>query len=78
MKYKGEYPPGWTKEFRGQIRAEAGNKCERCGHEHDPQNGYALTVHHLDNDKANMRKVPVMLQARRRLLIFYCLTRRKA
>lgn len=55
-KFKGEYPPEWTKEFRSQIRAEAGDKCERCGHPHDPNNGYALTVHHLDNDKSNLSR----------------------
>ena len=52
-KFTGKYPPEWTKELRQQIREEADNKCERCGHPHDPQNGYALTVHHLDNNKSN-------------------------
>ena len=54
MKFTGEYPPEWTKEFRSKIRADAGNKCERCGHPSDPKNGYALTVHHLDNNKSNI------------------------
>ncbi|KKN46276.1 hypothetical protein LCGC14_0674830 [marine sediment metagenome] len=52
-KFKGEYPPEWTKEFRNKLRNEFDNKCERCGHLHDPANGYAMTVHHLDNDKSN-------------------------
>jgi hypothetical protein len=52
-KFIGQYPPSWTKEFRNVFRAARGNKCERCGHPHDPQAGYALTIHHLDNDKSN-------------------------
>jgi 5-methylcytosine-specific restriction endonuclease McrA len=55
-KFIGEYPPQWTKEFRDAIRAKAGNKCERCGHPHDPENGYCLTVHHLDNNKSNIEE----------------------
>lgn len=54
-KFKGTYPPSWTKEFCHAFRAARGNKCERCGHPHDPQAGYALTIHHLDNDKSNCR-----------------------
>jgi hypothetical protein len=27
----------------------------RCGHHHDPENGYMLTVHHLDLNKSNCR-----------------------
>jgi hypothetical protein len=52
-KFIGEYPPTWTKEFRDAFRAARGNKCERCHHPHDPANGYALTIHHLDNNKSN-------------------------
>jgi len=52
MKHIGEYPDNW-KEIATAIKEAAGWKCERCGHEHDPQNGYALTVHHLDNNKSN-------------------------
>lgn len=55
-KFKGKYPPEWTKEFRNQIREEAGWKCERCGHSHEPKAGYSLTVHHLDNDKSNLAR----------------------
>ena len=49
----GEYPETWTKEFRDAFRAKKGNRCERCRHRHDPKKGYALTVHHLDCNKAN-------------------------
>jgi len=52
-KFKGRYPLTWTKSFRDDFRSRKGNKCERCGHKHDPENGYALTIHHLDNDKSN-------------------------
>ena len=55
-KFKGTYPPSWTKEFRNAFRAARGNQCERCGHPHDPKAGYALTIHHLDNDKSNCAK----------------------
>jgi hypothetical protein len=52
-KFKGTYPDTWTKEFRNAFRAARGNKCERCNHLHNPEAGYALTIHHLDNNKSN-------------------------
>ncbi len=52
MKFTGEYPPCWPLLSEG-VKAESGYRCERCGHPHDPGAGYALTVHHLDNDKSN-------------------------
>lgn len=52
-RFKGTYPPSWTKEFRDGFRAERGNTCERCKHPHNPEKGYALTIHHLDNNKSN-------------------------
>lgn len=51
--FKGTYPDSWTKEFRNAFREARGNRCERCKHTHDPKNGYALTIHHLDNNKSN-------------------------
>lgn len=42
----GEYPPGWS-EFALALKEAADWKCVRCGHHHDPANGYTLTVHHL-------------------------------
>lgn len=75
---KGEYPADW-KEIATRVKAEAGNRCIRCGHpdgdrmrkevweghtlvpcddrcshRHDGKLR-ALTVHHLDGDKANCR-----------------------
>lgn len=52
-KFIGVYPPTWTKQFRNEFRAKHDNKCERCGHADDASKGYALTIHHLDNDKSN-------------------------
>lgn len=52
MKGKGEYPPNWP-EIAAQVRAEAGDKCERCRHDNDTTSGHTLTTHHLDGDKAN-------------------------
>ena len=36
-----------------RIKARAGWRCERCGHAHDPAEGYRLTVHDLGMAKAN-------------------------
>lgn len=49
---QGEYPPDWD-EIGDRVRTEAGGKCIRCGHGHDPHAGYALTVHHFDGNKSN-------------------------
>lgn len=51
-KSTGEYPPNW-KEIAQSVKDEAGWKCIRCGHSHDPENGFCLTVHHLDMNPAN-------------------------
>lgn len=52
--HRGEYPDNWP-QIAHSIKEAAGWNCERCGHPHDPQAGYALTVHHLDGDKSNCR-----------------------
>lgn len=49
---QGQYSDDWD-EIGDRVRAEAGGKCIRCAHEHDPENGYALTVHHFDGNKSN-------------------------
>ncbi len=51
-KPKGEYPPNWP-EIAVKVKQEANYQCERCEHPNDPDNGYTLTVHHLDGDKSN-------------------------
>jgi hypothetical protein len=48
----GDYPPDWP-EIAKQVKDEAGWKCRRCDHPHDPEAGYILTVHHLDMNPAN-------------------------
>lgn len=48
---KDDYPPNW-KEIATRIKDAAGWCCERCGHEHDCDAGYMLTVHHLVPIKA--------------------------
>lgn len=46
------YPPDW-KAIATRIKDEAGWRCVRCKHWHDPTTGHTLTVHHLDLDPAN-------------------------
>ena len=48
----GKYPGNWS-EIAEEIKEEAGWRCVRCGHLHDPAAGYCLTVHHLDLNPAN-------------------------
>lgn len=40
------YPDNWD-EIATAVKESANWKCVRCGHPHDPGNGYTLTVHHL-------------------------------
>jgi hypothetical protein len=49
---KSSYPEDWP-EISRKAKEEAGWKCVRCGHKHDPKKGYCLTVHHLDLDPSN-------------------------
>jgi len=51
-KSRGEYPPNWE-EIANKVKKEADWKCKRCKHIHQPEKGYALTVHHLDLNKSN-------------------------
>lgn len=46
------YPDNWE-QLVTQLRERFGMKCERCKREHDPESGYCLTVHHLDNNPRN-------------------------
>jgi hypothetical protein len=47
-----KYPDNW-KEIAKAVKDAADWKCVRCGHRHEPEAGYCLTVHHLDIDPAN-------------------------
>lgn len=49
-----DYPANWL-EIANKAKSDAGWKCVRCNHDHDPETGFCLTVHHLDMDKANSR-----------------------
>lgn len=61
--YQGEYPPDWP-EIARQVKEAAGWRCVRCRHPHDPESGHTLTVHHLDDDKSNVRwyNLPALCQ----------------
>lgn len=62
-RFQGEYPPEWPQVAK-QVKDEAGWRCVRCTHEHEPVSGHTLTVHHLDNDKSNLRwwNLPALCQ----------------
>jgi hypothetical protein len=47
-----DYPVDWH-VIAYKVKVDANWKCVRCGHIHDPQVGYCLTVHHLDLDPQN-------------------------
>jgi hypothetical protein len=59
----GEYPPNW-KEIAKAVKDAADWKCVRCGHRHEPETGYTLTVHHLDINPANCAwwNIPALCQ----------------
>jgi len=47
-----DYPDNWD-EIATRIKDKADWCCERCGHLHAPDEGFTLTVHHLDGNEAN-------------------------
>lgn len=51
---RGEYPADWNR-IATAVKDEAHWRCVRCEHNHAPLEGYTLTVHHFDGDKANCR-----------------------
>ena len=62
-KSKSEYPANW-KQIAKAVKDAANWHCVRCGHPHDPQAGYCLTVHHLDLDPQNCEwwNIPALCQ----------------
>jgi len=50
-----DYPDEWP-AVAERVKEENSWQCERCGHEHDPDAGRALTVHHLNEDKQNLER----------------------
>ena len=62
-KSTGDYPNNWG-EIAKDVKDEAGWKCIRCEHVHEPEAGYTLTVHHLDLNPANCAwwNIPALCQ----------------
>jgi acetone carboxylase gamma subunit len=52
MKGTGEYNPDFKVKALA-LKERWRWRCERCGHIHDVEAGYSLTIHHLDGDKSN-------------------------
>ena len=59
----GDYPQTWDL-IAHDVKEAAGWHCVRCGHAHDPEAGYSLTVHHLDMNPANCAwwNIPALCQ----------------
>lgn len=59
----GAYPSNW-KDIAQAVKNNADWKCVRCGHRHEPETGYTLTVHHLDIDPSNCAwwNIPALCQ----------------
>lgn len=53
LHFRGSYPPDWYQTAK-RIKQAADWRCERCG-QHNTR-GHVLTVHHLDDDKANCQE----------------------
>lgn len=51
-KSTGVYPPDWP-QIALAVKSAASWRCVRCNHKHAPDEGYCLTVHHLDLNPAN-------------------------
>ena len=49
------YPENWL-DIAQKLKEKWKWCCERCGHRHEPETGYCLTVHHLDGDKSNVEE----------------------
>jgi hypothetical protein len=58
-----DYPRDWP-EIAKRTKDEAGWRCVRCNHYHDPEMGYTLTVHHLDLNPLNSAwwNIPALCQ----------------
>lgn len=62
--FKNKYPKNWAK-IADMVKGEAAWKCVRCKHNHEPEAGYCLTVHHFDGDKANVQRWNLMALCQR-------------
>ncbi len=63
-KQRGEYADNW-KEISDQVKEDAGNRCVRCQHPHDPTSGHCLTTHHFDGDRGNNERWNLMALCQR-------------
>lgn len=63
-RFSNTYPPHWP-ALAKLVKAEAGGRCVRCGRLHAPSEGYTLTVHHFDGDKANCERWNLMALCQR-------------
>lgn len=52
---KERYPDNWE-ELSYDMKVVVGFKCERCLHPDDRENGYMLTVHHLNRIPEDCRR----------------------
>lgn len=59
LNHRGEYPDEWE-DIASAVKREAGWKCVRCRHPHDPFRRRTLTVHHFDGDKGNCARWNLM------------------
>ena len=59
-----KYPDNWW-EIAYSRKCDVDFTCERCGHPHDPDNGYTLTVHHLNGNPADCRKANLAVLCQR-------------
>lgn len=61
--FTGQYPPDWP-DIARQVKEDAGWRCVRCGHDHEPKAGYCLTVQHLTNNKSQCQwwNLPALCQ----------------
>ena len=41
------YPKNWG-DIANRVKKVANWHCVKCGHKHDPETGYTLTVHHVN------------------------------
>lgn len=57
------YPDNWN-EIAKSVKDAAEWRCVRCGHRHEPETGYCLTVHHLDINPSNCAwwNIPALCQ----------------
>ncbi len=64
VKGHGKYTADWP-DIAREVKEDAGWKCVRCEHKHDPSAGYCLTVHHFDGNKGNMDRWNLMALCQR-------------